>query len=335
MVIATEAEPAQPLRLQSGAHTLTGSETRTTLETLARSAESFAASARSKATIRAYVSDWKHFTCWCADNGFNSLPADPGTVALYVADLASQCKPSTISRRLASISIIHKSSGHSSPTADTRVQNVTRGIRRRLGTAQSEARPLVIGDLRRMLAHLPDTVAGARDRALFLVGFAGAFRRSELVAIDLDDLERREEGIVVHLRRSKTDPEATGREVALPRGNDPHTCPIAAIDAWIERAVITDGALFRSVDRHGNVGDRLTGQSVTLVIRRAATVAKIEDSQLSGHSLRAGFATTAAANGASEAAIARQTGHRSMEVLRRYIRHGTVFTDNAVTQVGL
>jgi integrase len=256
-------------------------------------------------------------------------------VALYVTDLAATYKPSTISRRLASISIIHKTFGYNSPTADTRVQNVTRGVRRRLGTSQTEARPLVIGDLRRMLAHLPETTAGVRDRALLLVGFAGAFRRSELVAIDLDDLDRRDQGIVVHLRRSKTDPEAAGREVALPRGHDPHTCPIAAIDAWIGQAAISDGALFRAVDRHGNVGERLTGQSVTLVIRRAAAAANIEVAQLSGHSLRAGFATTAAANGASEATIARQTGHRSMDVLRKYIRHGTVFTDNAVTQVGL
>lgn len=263
------------------------------------------------------------------------MPADPATLVLYVTDLASTYKPSTISRRLASISIIHKTLGHPSPTADTRVHNVTRGVRRQLGTSQTEARPLVIGDLRRMLAHLPDTTAGVRDRALLLAGFAGAFRRSELVAIDIDDLDRREEGIVVHLRRSKTDPEAVGREVALPRGNDPHTCPVVAIEAWADRGAITDGALFRAVDRHGNVGIRLGAQSVSLVIRRAALAANIEASQLSGHSLRAGFATTAAANGASEASIARQTGHRSMKVLRKYIRHGTVFTDNAVTQVGL
>lgn len=306
------------------------------LVALAVAAEDYAAAARAPATIAAYRRDWAHFERWCTEQHLTALPADPGTVALYVADLAATYKPSTITRRLASISVVHGAAGHLSPTRDPRVQTVTRGVRRRLGTAQVEARPLGLGDLRQVLAHLPDSPSGARDRALLLVGFAGAFRRSELVALHVDGLERRDEGLVVRLRSSKTDPEAAGRQVAIPYGSDRYTCPVTAVDAWLDLAAIISGPLFRSVDRHGNVSDHgLSGQSVSLILRRAAERAGLSSSGLSGHSLRAGFATTAAANGASEASIARQTGHRSMDILRRYVRHGTVFTDNAVTKVGL
>ncbi len=186
-----------------------------------------------------------------------------------------------------------------------------------------------------MLAHLPDTMIGTRDRALLLVGFAGAFRRSELVAIDIADLQSREEGIVVTVRRSKTDQEAAGRHVALPLGRAHHSCPVRAIDVWRRAVGISEGPLFWSIDRHGRVGGRLTPAAVNLIVKSAARGANLDAEMLSGHSLRAGFATTAAAAGASERAIAAQTGHRSMNVLRRYVRHGSVFTDNAATQLGL
>lgn len=315
--------------------TVRPSATPESIEDLISSARAFAEASRSENTKRAYASDWRDFSAWTTARGFDPLPADPAVVALYVTDLASRLKPSTISRRLAAISVVHQQAGHPSPTAHEDVRAITTGIRRTLGTAPREAAPLSLGDLRSMLAHLPDTLTGCRDRALLLVGFAGAFRRSELVAIEIDDLQTRDEGTVVSVRRSKTDQEGEGRRVALPYGRERHTCPVTAIDEWRERAAITTGRLFRSVDRHGRIGEALTPGAVNSIVKSAARRARLDDSALSGHSLRAGFATTAAAAGASERAIAAQTGHRSMNVLRRYVRHGSVFTDNASTQIGL
>jgi site-specific recombinase XerD len=303
---------------------------------LASGAQDYATAARRPATLKAYESDWRHFDEWCERHGVPSMPAYPDVVAKYVTDLASTMKSSTITRRLASISIAHQAVGFPSPTHDIAVRTVARGVRRTLGTATREAAPLLIGDLRRVIAHLPDTLAGTRDRALLLVGWAGALRRSELVALDAEDLTTRDEGLVATIRRSKTDPEGAGRSVALPHGHDPHTCPVRALHGWQTAAGITSGPIFRPINRHGQVGpQRLTAQSVTDILRRAAHSANIEQSRLSGHSLRAGFATSAAAAGATERAIANQTGHRSMDVLRKYIRIGTIFTDNAVSQVGL
>ncbi|MEN9646170.1 MAG: hypothetical protein RL238_2839 [Actinomycetota bacterium] len=267
--------------------------------------------------------------------GESALPANARWVALYVTALASTCKPSTLSRRLAAISVAHQRAGFPSPTAEVYVREVMKGIRRAAGTAPAEARPLLIGDVRRICARLGGDRQAVRDRAILLVGFAGALRRSEIVALNVEDLSLRNEGIVLSLRRSKTDQEGEGRLVALKAGRDPETCPVTAIAAWIEASDITEGPLFRSVNRHGTVGQRLSAQSVTTIVRRAVQSIGLDPTGYSGHSLRAGFATTAAANGASERAIANQTGHRSMSVLRRYVRHGSLFTDNAVTALGL
>lgn len=288
------------------------------------------------ATVRAYTSDFADFVRWCDQHDLYSLPASPESVVRYITDLAGNRKPSTITRRLSSISIVHRAGGHQSPTQDLWVQKVMSGIRRSIGTATTEARPLMLGDLHLMLAHIPPSPIGLRDRAVLLAGFAGGLRRSEIVAINVDDLDERPEGLVVHIRRSKTDQEGHGRDVALPYGHHEQTCPVRAVGTWRASAGIEDGPLFRAVDRHGNVSpDRLSAQSVNLLIKRAAERAGIEPSRISGHSLRAGFATTAAANGASERAIANQTGHRSMNVLRSYVRHGSLFTDNAVNILGL
>ena len=178
-------------------------------------------------------------------------------------------------------------------------------------------------------------MTGARDRALLLTGFAGALRRSELVSIDVDDLQQRDEGIVIMLHRSKTDQEGAGRRVALPYGHDHHTCPVTAIAEWQRAAGIAGGGLFRTIDRHSRVGDALRPGAVNLIVKRAAVSAQLDPIVFSGHSLRAGFCTAAAAAGATERAIANQTGHRSMNVLRGYIRIGSLFSDNAVAQLGL
>jgi site-specific recombinase XerD len=252
LVIDVQARPSHLLSTHHSVITSSAgaSHVQSDLLQLAESANEFAASARSDATIRAYASDWAGFETWCARQGLLALPSEPGTVALYVADLASTYKPSTISRRLASISVVHGNSGHHSPTQDPRAQTVTRGVRRHVSVKQTAARPLSLGDLRQMLAHLPDTISGTRDRALLLLGFAGAFRRSELVALDFHDLERRNEGLVVHIRSSKTDQDGAGRQAAIPLGQDHHTSPVAATDAWAAQAGIVEGALFRGVSRH-------------------------------------------------------------------------------------
>lgn len=253
------------------------------------------------------------------------------------ADLARSRTPSTITRRSAAISVMHQRHGHASPTTDVAVREIMRGIRRTLGVAAKEAAPLQVADLRRIVDRLDaTTVIGSRDRALLLVGFASAMRASELVAIEVADLEDRAEGVVVNKRRSKTDQEGVGARIALPFGRDPRTCPVRALRSWREAAGIDDGPLFRAVSRHGAVGgEALSGRAVSLVVKRSVASIGLDPSPYSAHSLRAGFATTAAANGASERAIAAQTGHRSMVVLRRYIRHGTVFTENAATDLGL
>lgn len=306
------------------------------LDGLAAAAVGFANANRSAATVRAYGSDWRHFEAWCVAHGRVALPAEAETVVLYVTDLAGSFRPSTITRRLAAISVYHRRHGLESPTGSTAVREVMKGIRRSLRVAPQQAAPAVIGEIRRMVAHLPTDTAGMRDRAMLLVGFAGALRRSELVGLDIADLTDRAEGIAVTLRTSKTDQEGQGRQVAIPYGRDPETCPVTALHAWLAAAGITGGPVFRPVDRHGNITPtRLSDRAVALVVKRAAARAGLDPDRYSGHSLRAGFATTAGANGAPERAIAAQTGHKSMEVLRRYVRHGSLFTDNAATMIGL
>jgi integrase len=314
------------------------------LDDLAKAALGYARFNRATSTQRAYANDWAHFCAWTAAHGLDSLPAAPETVALYVTDLASTpqsttgapLRPSTINRRLAAIAVHHKRAGYDSPSSAPGVREIMKGIRRSLRVAQREAAPAGIGEIRRMIAHLPSDIAGTRDRALLLVGFAGATRRSELVGLDVADIIEGDQGLAIIIRSSKTDQEGRGRQVAIPRGHDPETCPVRALQGWLEAAAIDDGPVFRPIDRHGNIASaRLSDRAVALIVKRAAEGAGLDPTRYSGHSLRAGFATTAAANGAPERAIANQTGHKSMEVLRRYVRHGSLFTDNAATMLGL
>ena len=230
----------------------------------------------------------------------------------------------------------HKAAGHPSPTTDERVRLVNAGIRRVHGVAPRQVRPVVTEDLRRMVNSCGDDPAGVRDRALLLIGFAAALRRSELVGLDATDVERTGDGLVLTLRKSKTDQEGAGRKIGVPYGSHLSTCPVRAWQSWIETAGITQGALFRGIDRHGHIAaTRLSDRGVALIVKRRAKAAGIDPESVSGHSLRAGLATSAAAAGVSERAIAATTGHKSMTVLRSYIREGTLFTENAAAAVGL
>lgn len=298
---------------------------------LVASATSYADAATALTTRRAYQSAWRTFTAWCAAQGVPALPATGRTVALYVADRADHGRSvASVHTALAAIRKAHDVAGYPTPTAEPVVRQVTKGVRRTLGVAaRRQKAPVVAGDLRRMVDALPASLTGLRDRALLLVGFAGAFRRSELVALDVADVTFGPDGLTVALRRSKTDGLGAGRLVGLPHGSTPQRCPVRALRAWLDAAAVIDGALFRGVTRHGRVLDRLSGLGVARVVKGAAERVGLDAATVGGHSLRSGFATSAAQAGTSERLIATQTGHQSLVVLRRYIRTAGLFKENA------
>jgi site-specific recombinase XerD len=304
---------------------------------LAQAEASFRA-ARAGATLRAYQHDWQEFRTWCEQNHLVPLPATPQTVILYSADLVKNRgkRLNTLARRLAAVSQIHQQAGFESPVRTWPVKQFLRGLRRELGVAPVRKRPVLVEDLRRILAHLPDSTLGKRDRALLLLGFAGAFRRSELVALNAEDLTEMGGGLMVTLRRSKTDQEGQGRTVGIPLGNDQATCPVRALNQWRTVARIASGALFRVMNRHGQILEkRLSAEGVALVVKRYVARLDYDPAHFAGHSLRAGLATSAAAAGKSERAIMNQTGHRSLTTVRRYIREGDLFRENAADTIGL
>lgn len=297
----------------------TGSST--ALQETVNQAKEFIDNSSSASTKRAYRSDWKHFVGWCKSNGFSPLPAMPETICLYLSQLASTKKLSTIRRRVASISQAHKSLGHESPTEHTLVRKLLRGIIREKTVQQTRKSALLLEDLRKILSVLPENKKGIRDRALLLIGFAGAFRRSELVGLEVKDLNFVVEGLVINLRKSKTDQEGKGFQKAIPYGLQPATCPVEALKNWLGVSGIQDGFIFRGVDRHGNVSkERLSPKVVAEIVKACAILAGIEATNLSAHSLRAGFCTQAAIKGATETTIMSVTGHKNADMVRRYIR---------------
>lgn len=309
------------------------------LSPLIEKVRKFAQSAKSPATIRAYRREWNHFGCWCSDHGLVSLPAAPETVAMYIADCASNCAVSTITRRLTAITKAHQTAGYPNSPSTTKhfiVGETMKGIRRIVGTAQHGKDPLLTAEIREIVEHCPNNLLGLRDRALVLVGYSGAFRRSEISGIDVEHISQCEDGMIVDLLKSKTDQEGAGRKVAIPFGKDPHTCPVRSLQTWVRKACITGGPVFRGVDRHGNISeDRLHSDSIGKLIKRAAARARIAVEGIAGHSLRVGHVTQAARNGVSESRIMRQTGHKSTAMVRRYIRAGELFTGNAATELGI
>jgi integrase len=306
------------------------------IEELLKEARQFATRARAENTLRAYRADWVDFESWCRLRNLTACPALPQTVAIYLTALSKTRKVSTLTRRLSAISQAHRTTGYPSPTGESSVRLVMAGIRRSLGRAVQVKRPVLVPDLQAMLEKEPSNVIGLRDRAILLIGFSGAFRRSELVALDTEDIVDTAEGLVITVRRSKTDQEAIGRKVAIPRGREERTCPVRAIEAWIEIADIRCGPVFLRVNRHGQIlRQRLSAESIAIVVKRWAGKLGYDAAEFAGHSLRAGLATAAAIAGKSERAIMNQTGHRSTTVVRRYIRDGNLFRDNAAKGLGL
>jgi site-specific recombinase XerD len=292
--------------------------------------------AQAKNTARVYASGWKHFATWCRKEGRDALPASPATVQLYIAAHQDIHKVATIQHRLIAIAAKHKQAQLQSPVQDPEVSRTMKGLRRTKGVVPQQKRALLTADLQEILAQLPKGPAGTRDRALLLLGYAGALRRSEIAALDHRDVEFHGDGMTLTLRKSKTDQEGAGRRIGIPFGQHPNTCPVRCLKKWMERSERYDGAIFRRIDQYGNVlSARLSPQGIAIVCKRAAGKAGIPQEEIGGHSLRAGFATQAAMNGATELQIMQQTGHRSLAMVRRYIREGSLFRDNPAGKLGL
>ena len=305
------------------------------LDALTARAVGLAENARSANTRRAYRSDWDHFACWCAAQGLAALPATPVTVGLYLAAHETTLSVATLTRRLSAIAVAHRMTGFVMDTRHPAIGDVMRGLRNRHGSAQRHAEALTSPRLRQVLACLGHRLGDQRDRALLLVGMAAALRRSELVALDVADITVQPEGLRLVIRRSKTDQGGEGAVLPVNHTGRP-TCPATAYSEWVAASGITEGAVFRAVDRHGNLGTRLSGQAVALIVQRRARAAGLDaPASYAGHSLRAGFATSAAQAGMGEIKIARQTRHASLGSLRRYVRDGALFSENLTAEIGL
>ena len=289
----------------------------------------FAEAAKAQNTRRAYAADWADFCRWAASRGTSSLPCPPGLVCGYLAALAEGGRrASTIGRRAAAIAHMHRAAGFDSPSTNPAVREVLRGIRHTLGMAAQSKTPATAELIARMLAACPTTMIGRRDRALIAFGFAGAFRRSELLALAVADLLEVSDGLRVVIRRSKTDQAGEGQEIAIPRGT--HLRPVETLQTWLAAAAISDGPLFRPVSKGGRVGAApLGGDGFVRALKRRAAAAGLDPAGFSGHSLRAGFLTAAAESGADVLKMAEVSRHRSMDTVRRYVRRGNLFKGHA------
>ena len=294
----------------------------------ARTVQDYLRAGISENTRRAYRADLRHFIDWGG-----TIPAREVVVAQYLTAHAGALAVSTLTRRLAAISKAHSAQGLPSPATSDLVRTIMRGVRRTHGKPQRQVAAAVKEDVLAMVAGLGDGLKDLRDRALILIGFAGAFRRSELVAINCADVEQVTQGIVVTVRRGKTDQEGRGRKIGIPYARGA-VCPVEALDAWLTATGIAEGHVFRPVSRHGHVAGRpLSAEAVALVVKARAAAVGLDPTKYAGHSLRAGLATSAAAAGVSSWKIRAQTGHASDAMLRRYIRDGEIFVDNAAGAV--
>lgn len=281
-------------------------------------------------TMRAYRADWAAFQHWCAARSRASLPASPATVANFASMLADAGKRvPTIARKLAAIRFFHRGAGVDNPTENAGVSAIIKGIRRTIGVAPRQKAPATADVIHAILAHIPrDTLQGKRDRALLLLGFAGAFRRSELVGIEVEDLTFNDKGVDVFLGRSKTDQEGKGQSVAILNGKALQA--VLRLREWLDAVGITSGPIFRRISRGDKMmTDGLTAQSVALIIKRYADMAGLDVAKLSGHSLRAGFITSAADNRASISRIMEVSRHRDPRSVETYVRRADRYSDHA------
>ena len=296
-------------------------------------------SSKANNTVRAYKSDFSDFGLFCAQNGFKSLPSEPKIVSLYLTHLSvKNAKMSTLKRRLVSIGVIHKLKGHYLDTKHPTIIENIMGIKRRKGSFQKGKKPILISNLKAIINVIDQQkkaeIKKFRDRSIILIGFSGGFRRNEIVSLDYDDLDFVSEGLKINLRRSKTDQFGEGLTKALPYFDNSKYCPVVSLKNWIEISRISSGPVFRRFIKGSKLSEnRLTDQTVALLIKEYLQLAGIDSKNYSGHSLRSGFATSAAESGAEERSIMAMTGHKSTEMVRRYIKEANLFKNNALNKI--
>jgi site-specific recombinase XerD len=298
-------------------------------------------SSKANNTVRAYKSDFNDFGIFCAQNGFKSLPSDPKIVSLYLTHLSTKdVKMSTLKRRLVSIGVIHKLKGHYLDTKHPAIIENIMGIKRRKGSLQISKKPILINSLKLIIDAIDkqnkQEIKKFRDRSIILIGFSGGFRRNEIVSLNYDDLDFVPEGLKINIKRSKTDQFGEGFVKALPYFNGSQYCPVVSLKKWIEISKISSGPVFRRFVKGSKLSEnRLTDQTVAILIKQYLNLAGIDSKHYSGHSLRSGFATSAAESGAEERNIMAMTGHKSTEMVRRYIKEANLFKNNALNKIKL
>ena len=296
-------------------------------------------SSKAANTFRAYKSDFKDFSIFCSQNGFRSLPSEPKIVSLYLTHLSTkEAKMSTLKRRLVAIGVIHRLKGHYLDTKHPSIIENVMGIKRRKGSIQKSKKPLLINSLKKIINVIDqknnEQIKKFRDRSIILIGFSGGFRRNEIVSLDYEDLDFVSEGLKITITRSKTDQFGEGTVKALPYFDSSEYCPVVSLKKWIEISKISSGPLFRRFSKGSKLSDnRLTDQTVALLIKKYLQLAGIDNKNYSGHSLRSGFATSAAESGAEERSIMAMTGHKSTEMVRRYIKEANLFKNNALNKI--
>ena len=290
-------------------------------------------------TVRAYKSDFNDFGIFCAQNGFKSLPSDPKIVSLYLTHLSTKdAKMSTLKRRLVSIGVIHKLKGHYLDTKHPSIIENIMGIKRRKGSIQKAKKPILINSLKLIIDAIDkqnkQEIKKFRDRSIILIGFSGGFRRNEIVSLDYDDLDFVPEGLKINIKRSKTDQFGEGFTKALPYFDSSQYCPVVSLKNLLDLSKINSGPVFRRFVKGSKLSkNRLTDQTVALLIKKYLNLAGIDSKNFSGHSLRSGFATSAAESGAEERSIMAMTGHKSTEMVRRYIKEANLFKNNALNKI--
>jgi len=296
-------------------------------------------SSKAENTVRAYKSDFKDFGLFCAQNGFKSLPSEPKVVSLYLTHLSTKdVKMSTLKRRLVSIAVIHKLKGHYLDTKHPIIIENIMGIKRRKGSIQKGKKPLLINSLKILINVIDEynkkDIIKLRDRSIILLGFSGGFRRSEIVSLNYDDLDFVTEGLKIYIKRSKTDQFGEGSLKGLPYFDNKKYCPVLSLKNWIEISNINSGPLFRRFSKSSKLlENRLSDQTIALLIKKYLKLAGINNKDYSGHSLRSGFATSAAESGVEERSIMAMTGHKSTEMVRRYIKEANLFKNNALNKI--
>jgi len=296
-------------------------------------------SSKASNTVRAYKSDFNDFEIFCAQNGFKSLPSEPKIVSMYLTHLSTKdAKMSTLKRRLVTIGVIHRLKGYYLDTKHPAIIENIMGIKRRKGSVQKSKKPILINYLKKIINVIDeqdkDEIKKFRDRSIILIGFSGGFRRNEIVSLDCDDLDFVPEGLKINIKRSKTDQFGEGFTKALPYFDSSQYCPVVSLKKFIEISKITAGPVFRRFVKGSKLSEnRLTDQTVALLIKEYLNLAGIDSKNYSGHSLRSGFATSAAESGVEERSIMAMTGHKSTEMVRRYIKEANLFKNNALNKL--